>query len=363
VPPPPAEPPAGVVIRPLAPADAQLPAPQPAPPQPLPAPGERAAPAGNGTIALVLPLQSSNYGRAADAVRAGFMAAAERAGMQSRIRVMGYADDGVLDAIESARQAGATLIVGPLTRDDVRTVLSMAPARPRLLALNQSEDPAVLPDDAWAMSLALDGDAALLARTARADGARTVAIVVGAAPLQQRFAAAFAQQWQAQGGAPPREYRFDPNPDTLAVLRREMGSRPTDTIMLAVDSEHATLAKSFIPPGPVYASSQIADELSMPLSHDLDGVRFVEIPWVADPGSPELASLPRKDQGSPVLDRLYALGLDAFALAQMLSEPVPPRRVELDGATGHLSLTPAHVFSREGRVMEIRDGRARPLAP
>jgi outer membrane PBP1 activator LpoA protein len=337
--------------------------PQPATPQPLASPDARTGPTGNGTIALVLPLQSSNYGRAADAVRAGFMAAAERAGMQSRVRVIGYADDGVLDAIESARQAGAMLVVGPLTRDDVRTALSMALTRPRLLALNQSEDTGVLPDDAWAMSLALDADAALLARSARADGARTVSVVVAAAPLQQRFASAFAQQWQAQGGAPPREYRFDPNPDNLAVLRREMASRPTDASVLAVESEHATLAKSFIPPGPVYASSQVADDLSMPLSHDLDGVRFVEIPWVADPGDPQLASLPRKDQGSPVLDRLYALGLDAFALAQMLVEPVPPGRVELDGATGHLTLTPAHVFSREGRVMEIRDGRARPLAP
>ena len=60
---------------------------------------------------------------------------------------------------------------------------------------------------------------------------------------------------------------------------------------------------------------------------------------------------------SPLLERLYALGLDAFALAQMLAEPVPPERVEIDGATGHLSLTPARVFSREGRVMLIHDGR------
>jgi len=39
---------------------------------------------------------------------------------------------------------------------------------------------------------------------------------------------------------------------------------------------------------------------------------------------------------------------------------VPPDRVELDGATGHLSLTAARTFARQGRLMVIRDGRAIP---
>jgi outer membrane PBP1 activator LpoA protein len=92
----------------------------------------------------------------------------------------------------------------------------------------------------------------------------------------------------------------------------------------------------------------------------LDGVRYVEIPWLAEPDSLPLAGMPRANLGNPIFERLYALGLDAFALAQMLAEPVPPERIELDGATGHLSLTPARTFARQGRVMEIRDGRVQP---
>jgi hypothetical protein len=42
----------------------------------------------------------------------------------------------------------------------------------------------------------------------------------------------------------------------------------------------------------------------------------------------------------------------------LLASPIPPDRVELDGATGHLSLgPPMRVFSREGRLMVIRDGQ------
>ena len=274
------------------------------------------------------------------------------------MRVIGHGDDGVLPAIADAENAGVGLIVGPLTRDDLKTVLAMAPAHPRMLALNQLDDGTALPGDAYTMALSVDSDASLLAQTARADGARSVALVAADAPLQQRFVAAFEVVWQRGGGTAPRAYHFDANPDMLALLRREIAARPTDAIVLAVDGEHAALAKSFLSPVQVYAISQIADELPTPISHDLDGVRYVEIPWLADPDDPALASMPHANLGNPILERLYALGLDAFTVAQMLAEPVPPERVELDGATGHLSLTAAHAFARQGRLMEIRNGRA-----
>lgn len=311
-------------------------------------------------IALVLPLQSPTYGQAADAVKAGFLAAADRAGESARIRVIGHGDDGVLPAFAAAESAGVALVVGPLTRDDLKTVLAMALARPRMLALNQSDAGSPLANGAYALALAVDNDATQLARVARADGVRVIALVSSDAPLQRRFITAFAAEWQRSGGTAPRDYRFDANPEVLGLLRRELASRPPDAVVLAVDGDDAALAKSFLPPGPVYAVSQIADGLPVPMLRDLNGVRYVEIPWLVDPDSPQLAGMPRGNLGNPIFERLYALGLDAFALAQMLAEPVPPERIELDGATGHLSLTPSHAFARQGRVVEIRDGRVQP---
>ena len=291
------------------------------------------------------------------------MAAAERAGASGRVRIVGHGDDGVLPAFAAADNSGAALIVGPLTRDDLKTVFAMAPSRPRMLALNLPDDLAQLPSEAYALTLGVDGDATLLARVARADGARMVALVSADAPLQKRFAAAFAAEWRRNGGAAPREYRFDPNPEVLVLLRRELNARPPDAVVLAVDSEDASLAKSFLPPGPVFAVSQIADGLPATMLRDLDGVRYVEIPWLADPDSPALARMPHGNLESPVLERLYALGLDAFAVAQMLAEPRPPNRIELDGATGRITLTPTRVFERQGRVVAIREGRIQMLSP
>jgi len=310
----------------------------------------------------MLPLESQSYGRAADAVKAGFLAAAGRAGEMGRVTVIAHGSDGVLPALESAHDAGVALVVGPLTRDDLKTVIAMAPGRPRMLALNQNEDGSSLPAGMYALTLAVDSDAAQLAGVARADGMRSVALVASDAPLQRRFIAAFAAAWRVGGGAAPREYRFDPNPEMLGLLRRELAARPPDAVVLAVDGEDAALAKSFLPPGPVYAVSQIGDGLPPQMLRDLDGVRFIEIPWLAEPDSPLLAGLPRSALGDPVLERLYALGLDAFALSQMLAESVPPDRIELDGATGHLSLAPSRSFARQGRVVEIRDGRIQLLA-
>jgi outer membrane PBP1 activator LpoA protein len=96
---------------------------------------------------------------------------------------------------------------------------------------------------------------------------------------------------------------------------------------------------------------------------DLENVRYIEVPWLAEPDSPVFAGVPRPDFENPVLQRLYALGIDAFVLAQMLAEPTPPERVELDGATGHLSLLPSRAFAREGRLMTIHQGRVFPESP
>jgi len=113
----------------------------------------------------------------------------------------------------------------------------------------------------------------------------------------------------------------------------------------------------------VYAASQIGDGLPPAMLRDLEGVRYVEIPWLADPAAAAFARLPRGNSDDPVLERLYALGLDAFALAELLANAVPPQRIEFDGATGHLSLTPSRYFAREGRLMVIHDGQSMAYAP
>jgi outer membrane PBP1 activator LpoA protein len=333
----------------------------PAPTPPPPA-GPAIARAAGNAIALILPLESPTYGRAASAVKAGFVAAAARAGASARVQVISHGDDGVLPAFAAAAQRGVALAVGPLTRDDLKIVLAMSPLRPRMLALNQSDEGTPLPGGVYALTLAVEQDAALLMRVARDDGVKAIAVVGSDAPFQRRFSQSFVAAWRREGGAAPREYPFGANPEQLGALRRELAAQPTDAVLLAVDASEAALAKSFVR-GRVYASSQITDGLSAQMLYDLENVRYIEVPWLAEPDNPAFAGVPRADYDDPVLERLYALGIDAFAVAQMLAEPTPPDRIELDGATGHLSLLPSRAFAREGRVMTIHDGRVLAESP
>src|SRR5258708_2241752 len=215
------------------PSPAPLPAPAPLPPPttiaPIPEmpPPPQAAPAvpvvtrpTTDTIVLVLPLESPLYGRAAEAVKAGFLAAANAGGRAAQTRVVGHGDDGVLPVFAAETNAGAGLIVGPLTRDDLKTILALAPERPRMLALNQLDDGSALPDEAYALTLSVESDAALLARRPRDTGVRTVAAVARDAPLQRRFKAAFAAAWERARGAAARDYRFDATPAVLGWPRR-----------------------------------------------------------------------------------------------------------------------------------------------
>jgi len=313
--------------------------------------------AANARIALVLPLESTSYGRAADAVKAGFLAAADAA--QEKTLVIGHADGGVVEAFAKAIAGGAGIIVGPLVRDDLKTIAGLSVELPWTLALNQLEEGASLPRRMYTLTLAIESDARQLARAARDHDAQTIGIITGDAPLQKRFASAFTAEWILLGGGPPAFLHFERTPEMLAVLKRELGRIPLDAALLALDAGDVALVKPYIGQIPAYTSGQVNDRQSREILRDLDDVRFVEIPWLADPGAPAFEKLPRGDFRNASLDRLYALGIDAFRVAQAFRDG-PPSRLEFDGATGRVSLDGSNQFVRDGRLMRFDAGQIVP---
>jgi uncharacterized protein len=304
-------------------------------------------------IVLVLPLESTTLGRAADAVKAGFVAAAEAARL--RYAVVPHADDDVLGAFARARDGGARVIVGPLARDDIKAIASAGAPLPWTIALNQLDESATLPDRVYTLTLSVDADARQIARWMRADGAQSVAVIGDDSALHKRMAAAFTAEWILQGGGPPAIYRLARAPDMLALLRRELARAPVDAVLLALDGADAALVRPYAGQAPTYASSLVNDRQPPAALRDLDGVRFIEIPWLADPGAPAFAKLARPEFPNNTLDRLYALGVDACRVAQAFVDG-PPARLEFDGATGHVTLDAARQFDRQGRYVQFHAG-------
>jgi uncharacterized protein len=108
-----------------------------------------------------------------------------------------------------------------------------------------------------------------------------------------------------------------------------------------------------------YAGSTANDRPSREALRDLEDVRFVDIPWIATPDAREFARIPRAEFPNATLDRLYALGIDAFRVAQLLADGRLDR-LEIDGATGHLRLEGSRQIQREGVLLQFRAGEVVP---
>jgi uncharacterized protein len=293
-------------------------------------------------------------------VRDGFMAAAEAANAANRVRVVGHGDADVIAGFDAARATGAPVVVGPLLRDDLRTIAASERPLPTTLALNQLDDQATLPRQVYTLTLALESDARVLARRMRTENVNGVAIIGGNVPLTRRFVAAFATEWLLAGGGAPQSYAFEPSSEGLSTLRRELSKSNADAALIAVDGSAAALARSFAPRMKAYASSLINQAFDPGTQGDLEGVVFVDVPWIVAPDDRSLAKLPRKAMPNLVLERLYALGLDAFEVARRFVD-APPERLDILGATGKLTLGEGRNILREGTLAVFRRGQVLPL--
>lgn len=318
-----------------------------------------AATSGAVDIAVVLPLDSPAYARAADAVRTGVLAAAEASGSRARIRVFAHGDDGVLAAFAAAESAGAKVIIGPLVRDDLKIVAAMALELPYTIALNQFDEAAGPPPTLYTFPLSIESDARLIARRIRemppAPAAGSGVIIVSSeTPLMRRFASAFAGEWQATGGSAPGVYRYDGSVDAMTNVRRELSRQPPAAVVLALDGTNAARAKPYTGVLPTFASALVFERDITATVRDLDGLIITEIPWIVTPNAPQFAGLPQREFPSAALTRLYALGLDAFRVASAFRTGRPDR-IDFEGATGQITLT-GNQLAREGRFAVYREG-------
>ena len=274
--------------------------------------------------------------------------------------MISHGDNDVEAAFEQARAAGVRVIVGPLVRDDVKAIAIMGIESPFVLALNQVDEGVALPPNMFALTLGVESDARQLARLARDSGAQTVAIIGADSPLQKRFAGAFADNWVLQGGAAPVSLHFDRAHDMLVLLKRELvavqgrrgaarrrwrrcGAREA----LRRDDRHLRRQQRQRRP----AARDAARARGRPFRRHSRGSRRRT--------RAEFARIARPALSSATLERLYALGIDAFRVAQLLAEGRIDR-MEFDGATGHLTLDATRQFVREARALQFKGGQAVP---
>lgn len=344
-------------------------------------PAERpAAPGGRPhQVALLLPL-SGRAAPAGAAVRDGFLGAYYDDGGAERPKVRVY-DVAARDAPSAYLQAladGSDFVVGPLTREEVAGLATLADGRATTLALNFLPDGVQVPERFYQYALSPEDEARLAARRIAADGRTSGVTLAPQSDWGRRVAAAFTEEFTANGGHVVDGADYTPSTaDFNQILRGllrttgQKGSSPrpdAQFIFVAAQPVHGRLIRTqlrfnYASALPMYATSDIYDPAG-PGNVDLDGVIFPDMPWVIDPAGASASAHEAADRAFPgrggQLQRLYAFGYDAYRLVGEVPRMKSGTLGPLAGATGRLAVDAHGRVRRELDWAQIVNGRAVP---
>ncbi len=335
-------------------------------------------------VALLLPL-ASEYGRAAQAVHDGFTAVHNANGDPNKPEIVVYdiGSEAGLSPIyyRLAAQEGADLIVGPLGKEAVAALLTTETLAVPTLLLGGTHGGESLPKNGFQFDLSPEQDAEQTALRAYLDGHRTAAVLYPETTWGQRVQDAFSARWQELGGVvvesrPYVENRPDystPIKEVLnldnsegrkhalsAVIKTKLVFQPRrrqdiDFLFVAAKTATARLLKPQINffqahNVPVYATSHIYSGKPDPVNDvDLNGIVFGDMPWLLG-NDGRIRNARKRIQGpwpyafSP-LDRLFALGMDSYAIIPALARLREDQDLLIEGVTANLSM------ERTGRVI------------
>ena len=312
-------------------------------------------------IALILPTSSPSLGKLAEAVREGFMAAAqvEKGPLPVHVTAIDNEGTALLDACRFAQSTGAKLVVAGLTRDGAQSLAVSDCPRQLVLALNEIRGEA--PVSMYTASLSLEHEARQAALQAINDGWRMALVISTNAPLSRRVAEAFEREWGRAAGE-NRRITYTGNPEEAALVRERIASARGDMVFFALDPVEARAVRPYVSGMlPIYATSfSVNPRADQIVNVDLQGVRYVEMPWFIHPDHPAVMVYPQPKSALSVdQERLYALGIDAYRVGQQLLKG--EEKKPLDGVTGRITLEGVHHFARALAPAEVDGGRVIPL--
>lgn len=343
-------------------------------------PDEPATSGGQPTIriALLLPLQSEALREAAEAVRAGFQAGLERDQDDISVDVIdsGEAPQDVLDRYKDA-STQHEIIVGPLSRTGVAAVAQSGAVSIPTIALTppdaSGDAQAALPPQMLVMGLSIEDEARQVADWLATDSAEKKAVVLyTGTPWQQRAADAFTAQWQRQGRE-VESIEMGSNDGFLSgrelmQLKKQIPADTRPVIFAALDARQARQLRAILGDGVVlYGTSQLnpfalADRDTGERTADMNGTHLIDMPWQLEPDHPAVMVYPRlvvpaDRKRNADLERLYALGIDAYRVAREIA--AQHYSFELDGVTGKLVVQFGEGTARFARILQhavYRDG-------
>ena len=329
-------------------------------------------------IALLLPLNSRYQGEA-EAFRSGalFMHESDNHPDQPTIKLYdtGLVHQEIRAIYEKAIAEGADFIIGPLGRQAIDQLVSDKRFPVPTLLIGSPTNPALASPNVYQLGMAPEQDGVQLARRAYATGHRRALIIFAASDWGRRVSTAASNDWARLGGkivaqtavpvtsdhfthAIRRLFHLDHSAARAAALKKVLTHRlpfkaiprrrqDVDVIFLFCSRSQAQVINPQIDflyghDLPVFSTSHLyhgtQDRL---IDLDLDGIILGDMPWILGSNGPRAfraggTNNPNTYRGTP-LDRLFALGMDAYALSSRITalRTIPEARYA--GFSGQLS--------------------------
>ena len=323
-------------------------------------------------VAILLPA-TGPLKNAGKALQEGIMTAYYRHKQDGNPPVLRFYDSGgddILALYQQAVQDGADFILGPLAKDKAATIANQGTLPVTTLALNYI-DQGELPENFFQFGLAPEDEARQIALQGAREGASQAGILYPEGEWGERVAQAFAQEWQSLGGTVTVTRTYQEGPtlgDTVKELllvaqsqsRGQAVSRFTSLDMDIQPRRRQDMGFLFLLANPnqgrqvkpalnfhyakdlpVYSTALVHSGESNPRrDQDLNGVRFVDMPWMLSNEDSQLRRMSNEQwpEGHGRYERLFAMGIDAYRLQSrvFLLSTLPSS--ELPGVTGRLSM-------------------------
>lgn len=323
----------------------------------------------------------------------------------AEIKIYDTSSQPIDQVLAQAQQDGATIVVGPLLKNDV-DALSNVSSPLNILALNQPETAQNHPNICY-FALSPEDEARDAAHHIWQQNQRSPLLLVPSNALGERVAKAFTSEWQSLGGSTVLQQRLGSMSDLKRGINSGSGIALTGTPVVTANNppESVTIGDLTIPTVPVepqiassdgsvdavyivassdemalikpmitmrtgsrggaqlYASSRSAQGISGPdFRFEMEGLQYSEIPLLSG-GNPQLMQQALTSVNNDYsLARLYAMGVDAWSLANHFAELRQSPGFSLSGNTGQLSANSDCVVNRKLNWLQFSQGQVVPVS-
>ncbi|MCT2387607.1 penicillin-binding protein activator [Erwinia pyrifoliae] len=298
----------------------------------------------------------------------------------------------VEQALTQAQNDGATLVVGPLLKNDVDKMLNSQTAL-NVLALNEPETVQNRPNICY-FALSPEDEARDAAHHMWEQGKRAPLLLVPRSSLGDRVNKAFATEWQKLGGTTVLQQQFGssaelkqginsgagirlsgnpvdvqpqqpagvtiagltiPPPPTDAQIGVSSSNGRVDSVYIVATQEEMILIKPMIAMRissrdnvGLYASSRSYQAGAGPdFRLELEGLQFSDAPLLSGANPALMQQAAKMFNNDYSLVRLYAMGIDAWTLANRFSEMRNQPGFQIRGDTGNLSANQDCIINRK----------------